>query len=203
MITYITYYLPPPLFECDHNLSTVHFWAIMVHIEVFWAYFHKPPDFASVCLATWFKESSTVIHISNTRSHSDKKSIIPSFMVSNLPLVSGIHLLSALMEYHTLAPSSAWFPTKYTTDEGLFFKGLSKGLIPSDTIGVDFYIKKTEPHKKAEPLVSHSIRRARKVVVSFIYWSRMRDSFLPMPATRYTFNYNYRYRLNSSIKLFI
>ncbi len=148
MITYITYYLPPPLFECDHNLSTVHFWAIMVHIEVFWAYFHKPPDFASVCLATWFKESSTVIHISNTRSHSDKKSIIPSFMVSNLPLVSGIHLLSALMEYHTLAPSSAWFPTKYTSDEGLFFKGLSKGLIPSDTIGVDFYIKKTEPHKK-------------------------------------------------------
>ncbi len=29
-----------------------------------------------------------------------------------------------------------------------FFKGLSKGLIPSDGIGVDFYIKETEPHKK-------------------------------------------------------
>ncbi len=29
-----------------------------------------------------------------------------------------------------------------------FFKGLSKGLIPSNAIGVDFYIKKTELHKK-------------------------------------------------------
>ncbi len=34
------------------------------------------------------------------------------------------------------------------SDEGLNFKGLSKGLIPSDAIGVDFYIKKIEPHKE-------------------------------------------------------
>ncbi len=27
------------------------------------------------------------------------------------------------------------------------FKGLSKGLIPSDAIGVDFYIKEAESHK--------------------------------------------------------
>ncbi len=60
MIIYINFHLPPPLFESGHNLSTVHFWAIMVHIEVFWAYFHKSPDFAPVCQATWCKESSTV-----------------------------------------------------------------------------------------------------------------------------------------------
>ncbi len=41
MITNITRHLPPTLFKSGHNLSTVHFWAIMVHIEDFWVYFHK------------------------------------------------------------------------------------------------------------------------------------------------------------------
>ncbi len=63
-------------------------------------------------------------------------------MVPNVALVSGIHLLSALMAYLTLAPSSRWCPTKSMFDEGLMFKGLSKELIPSDAIEVDFYIKK-------------------------------------------------------------
>ncbi len=144
MITNITCHLPRPLFKSGHNLITVHFWTIMVHIEVFWAYFHKSimpnvsyyyPDVAPVCPATWCK-SSTVIHLSMSRSHSDKKSITPSFMVPNLPLVSGIHLFSALMAYHTLSPSRGWCPTKsYVWRRLIFFKGLSKGLIPSDAIG--------------------------------------------------------------------
>ncbi len=70
-------------------------------------------------------------------------------MVTNLPLVSGIPLLSALMEYHTLAPGRGWCPTKSMCDEGLIFKGISKGLIHSDAIGVDFYKKKKiESHKE-------------------------------------------------------
>ncbi len=36
-----------------------------------------------------------------------------------------------------------------------FFKGLSKGLIPSNAIGVDFYIKKLSHIKKVEPLVKY------------------------------------------------
>ncbi len=126
-ITYITRHLLPPLFESGHNLSTVHFWAIMVHIEVFLSLFsqsHNATDFAPVCSARWCKESSTVIHLSTSRSHSDKKSSTPSFMVFNQPLaclVSGIHLLPALMAYHTLAPSRGWCPTKSMFDEGLIF----------------------------------------------------------------------------------
>ncbi len=65
-----------------------------------------------------------------SRSHSDKKSITPSFMV---PYTS---------------PKQGMMSNKVCLTKADFFKGISKGLIPSDAIGVDFYIKKAEPHKK-------------------------------------------------------
>ncbi len=131
----------------------------MVHIEVFWAYFHKTimpmlVIIALILLQFVQQYDAKKVPLSSifqtSRSHSDKKSITPSFMVPNLPLASGFHLFSALMAYLPYtSPKQGMMSNKvYVWQRLNIFKGLSKGLIPSDAIGVDFYIKKAEPHTK-------------------------------------------------------
>ncbi len=57
-----------------------------------------------------------------------------------------------------------------------FFKGLSKGLIPSNAIGIDFYIKKTDPHKKGGATCNHDINVLIEHTLAYIRYTKMSTS---------------------------
>ncbi len=149
MITNITCHLPLPLFKSGHTLSTVHFWTIMVHLKVFWAYFHKTimPMLVNIAL----------ILLQFVQQH-DAKKVHPSF---------NINVILRQEKYHTFfyGAQSAfcqWHPPLFCIDgvpytspkQGMmsnkvygwrrlnFLRGYQKVSYPLMLLRVDFYIKR-------------------------------------------------------------
>ncbi len=70
-------------------------------------------------------------------------SVYPDLAGLNPPIIC-IHI----PEYMSVMISNLARKLSLCLTKAEFFKGLSKGLIPSDAVGIDFYIKEAEPHKK-------------------------------------------------------
>ncbi len=66
------------------------------------------------------------------------------------------------------------------------FKGLSKGLIPSDTIAVDFYIKKADPHKKGGATCGNIILFLATPISMYAHISKYIPHSMHTPISVYT-----------------